>query len=1439
MGLNLGNLGKKITDVLGGVERQINPFDNGKTYNNKVGNRPAPAPVVNRVNQATGFNGTPFQAPAPFNPRAIEVPKVNMLTEVPKQFGLGVFHDVVDPVVHSANNLTNIGIGANAMGVDALAHATGNKQLSKALQPYIKGTIGSVDWVQKAADKKHQGETTVPTILGGAGADAINTYGVLPVGKGVKVVGKVGSEIVDNAPKLVTKLAKGADKTAPMTVKQATKALAADTKPSVTLKTPSVAQSSVPPTTPGTLGETFSDAGKATAERYAKVGNKVKAKEAFNPYQAGAKIDANYAKQLGISQNAIPKTESLEALAERSRNSRPAADQAIRDSDLGNIIRKYGHDNPASKEFNVYRVALRDLEQRSLGGKSILPENTDVLAKQVAEYEGRNPSARTEVQMINGHINSLQDAAVQAGHLDAESVAAARAKSPNFYTPIQRAVPEEVERASMNSHGVGSIGKQSLLQEFTGSDVPIDTSFNSLTDYVHNATREINKAKLAQKYAERVKQGVAPGRFTDTVENVLNRNELNKQIKAITETTNVLKTARNKTATKVSLARKDVALAGKNVSTASGRYGKVATDIRKVLRSLTPEGDGFAAISGLKDKDLVDIFNTLVENDTKGIEGLRQRLVKTTKAVSNTSAKLDQRAAHAEQLTGQLQDLRSTIQGLKGARAEVKANSAEYRADPTTGLQVVSGRDKGVTYRIETTPEVARFLQGLGQEDLNGIIKATKAAQTPFRTVFTGALNPVFAVTSTAWNALMAPVLSQEGLKVYGPKAVAESFKSFNKHSEFQKLLRINGAQKFTGNLSTSENITTAEAVASERSLADRIAFFIKHPGKGVEKLDVIQSKLENAQRTGIAKASYEARLAKGGTPEQAIADAVYSFNNVLPNFGRASSLVKQIDGVLMYSNATVASQRALLTAIKRDPIGTGAKLGAVTAGMAAITAHSLAQTKGQEFYDDMVASKRGSVLDNNIIVVLPGAEKNTTTGEWTGIIKLSIPPELRPVQHAVRTQMIASSHEQSVPLTQYAASMFDFVTGQARTLNNPALQVAASVGLNKNLQTGGDAILPEVLAHDTQDQKTKKTSDTAIKLGAALGVSPAKIDLVLGTLGFPGAVARGVNKDTSIMDSAAKYATGRVSGATGQSDGSKYFATVKEATKGLNKDELAAYNTLHPPKKDATGAVVYEADSVYNPAARLDVYNRFPKVFEVDKQLDAKNRAKGEPGNPLYDLNALEVKKVLEKDNLPPGAKDPELSNLYDKPWYQDYQIKKSSYFTAVKDKLASDLKAAQDSGNTDKAKSLQTGLDKFNSSDNPYPVTEKALQSVMDSYSALPKGTGERSAWIKAHPDEWTMMQNQFAKIDDWQNIQRGKRGLMATEGQLGKDNGFGTSSSSGGYGQSTPSQNMHRLDVSINAGGKVSAPHISIKSGKVAAKGKTVALNKPKVSSKRSMV
>jgi len=993
-------------------------------------------------------------------------------------------------------------------------------------------------------------------------------------------------------------------------------------------------------------------------QRYAPVTKRQAIGETINPYRAGVLTDAKYAEQQGIPLRDVPKNQSLEALAERTRNSGQEAQAFLERGNIAPVLQKYGAKTPESQEFNTYRTFMRDMEQRADGRAPLYKDRSnEEIAKFVQDYELRNPNARQDLKAVVNDIERVQDEAVKRGVVDAETVNAARMKKDGgryeFYTPVSRASPENLERASINANGVGSIGRQSIIQDMKGSDIPLDPSFDSITDYVNNAYRQMAKAQTSQVFAERVKQGLVPGaRFVDTAENDAARRAMRNEQKRTGETKNM--------------------------------------------------------------------------NDY-----------------------------------------------------------AELRADPTTGLQVISGRSNGSTFKIEVPPEQARFLQGLGEEKLNTLGKIAKATQTPFRTVLTGALNLPFQVISAGFNAIMAPTLSPQGFRVLAPKAVAESLRSFNKNSEFQQLLRANGAQSFTGNLAAGKNKpTTAEQLAAQRNFASQFKFDLKNPSRLWEKLDAPGAGLENAQRTGIAKAAFDARLRKGGDEGAAIADAVYAYNNVLPNFGRVSSLVRQVDAALMYTGANVAGTRSMLTAIKRDPVGVGTRLSLVTTGLVGLTAYTLSQDEAQAFYEDMHNTGKDYITDNNGIVMLPGAHKVTKDeadsgqgkeGEWVGVIKLPLPPELRPVQHAITSQMLANSKDENVPVGDYAQAAFDFVSGGARTLANPLMDLGYGLATNVDRSTGREIVPAELQRKQPSEQAYPNTSEVAKNIAGALGISPLKVDYALSKAGFPGQIAKGVGEEGGVTKSTGEAIANRFTNTFGEKESTRFYNQLDKIAKSIPADDdMKAFEALHSKKDD-------ESRSLDKTAERYKILLARPGVLDAERQLDAFNRSQGKPGNPLFDLAPDQQEKVFRyrasKDlNAAKQAYDKNGNPLYtalglDEKWYDDFRNAESNFYGGLKQKNEGD--------------GTNTALS-FSGAQRPQPSAE--LQAKLDTYYTIPGGTGERSAFLKQNPD----VLEHWAKGDQFTNAERIAIGLEPVSDEEKSSGGkFARSSKGGGGARSNPNR------------------------------------------------
>lgn len=650
------------------------------------------------------------------------------------------------------------------------------------------------------------------------------------------------------------------------------------------------------------------------------------------------------------------------------------------------------------------------------------------------------------------------------------------------------------------------------------------------------------------------------------------------------------------------------------------------------------------------------------------------------------------------------------------------------------------------------------------------------------------------------------------------------------------------------------------------------------HPIRTVEDLVQIT---EKATRFQNFKGTYEKALADGVPEAEALQKATLAAWQNSVDFSRMGSVGQVINLLIPYFNAGIQGTRLLVRRTGEAPLATSSKIiSFVGLPLAAATFYNMEDEGRKKVYDNISDFEK----QNNIIIVLPGAEQHED-GSYSGVVKIPLQPGMSNTVQPLRMAIENYAHDNPQDVLAMSKQFLGAVAGPINTnsissavgglipqVAKPMVQQVANNDFFTQKQIVPDFIQKATDANGNPVKETDKaypyTSGTARIIGNATGQSPIRVEkFIKDTSAKVGqytmnatdnALAKaGIIPDEQIggisvkEDFARRFAVAQGKENTKKSEGARHYDDINKETATLNGNELAAFNALHPNKKNFLGDTITDMDSVYNSAARLDAYNRYPKVFEVDKRLDAKGRKAGNPGNPLYDLEQWQVKKVLEKENLPPGASDKELSKLHEQDWYNDYSTKKSKFFTDIKNKSASDLETAKAKGDTKKVKALEASITKFNSSDNPYPVTSPDLQKQMDYYSSLPKGTGARKSWIQSNPGLYKQMQDQYAKIDNWQNVQRGKRGLDTTEGVAGANAGYDTGSSSGGYskggskgggsgggGSSSPEvESAYKYAIKLKSSGGIPKPKVkAVASKKVKASGK---VGKIKVSSKKSLV
>lgn len=1167
-----------------------------------------------------------------------------------------------------------------------------------------------------------------------------------------------------------------------------------------------------------------------------------------------------------------------------------------REHSLDSITKHYGNsEKPRARDFENYRIFKDELENIQAGKKNTLNGTTpEGMAQFVKAYEAKNPLAVEHNAVLRQVSLKNFDDSFKAGIEKADVYKTTSQRQ--FYNPRKAVDPEDLVKMKMTGGASSSPKATKLRSETAGGPT------RSPLEVFYEKNTATEKALASQRYGKIVKERTEAGlikgaRETVSAETTIKHKQAMRDVQDLQK---VLKDAKKERNAINSLKRKvsvKSKTALKNAKTATAKQEALKKQNRLELEKRVRDAETAIATKVQKMIDNArgkenDILNDVAQESTKFS---RQELLDIGRAVGKSADDIDLPAsatksvrtatnkriatkklsnklqAEVDRINASLQDSRDYVKGIENQKSQTFGEFLETSQHETRGTQTVEYKVDGEIGKIEIPPSLARELEAANKAANESLLeKGSQGIANVQKVTWTGALAPVFKV----WNVFLKnPFLAffnGDKLSAVGLNAVGAFFRSAvgtKAMRSFKREMLKNGAVYENALQSRNIQSTIANDIAARGNL---ISFFARNPVHTLQDvwkgISATLSHLDNSQRTAVAFGAYKRGLRMGLSEADAKNMASGASAKVFGDFDRISRLARNLEVIYPYSGATQAGARAMGHAWRSKPIETAFKAATFVGTIGAFTAYSL--SNNEKYVQDMIDQKKEYELDANITIVLPGAEPDEK-GNWSGVVKIPLVPDLRPLNRATWRSVHSAVNGEGVDAGMVATELFNQFSGDsARSFydygatnegknptngilsGSPAINTV-KIGSNVNPRTGERFTSDYQNTLDKVDQKDDFTSDAAVNISKGIGgfLSPMQVDGYLAQLGNLG---RGIqsredkegnetNFLTNMLDFAKPFKPG-TSQTESKKDGAEYYKNLMTALAPLNENERNAFTALHPKSKDDNGDSVYTSDSTYNPAARLDIYNRFPKVFLADKELNDKAAAKGKPNNPLFALEPEQVKKVLEHDVLPPGAKDPELSNLYSKEWYVQYSADKSKFFDQISSSQKDSLALAVKEGDNDKIKSITASMAKMDSPDNPYPETPPQVQKYMDAYSALPKGTGARSSWIKANPEAWSAMTSQFAAIDDWQNKQRKKRGLDATEGEEGKANGYGDSSSSfGSGGSSSPDLNPYKYAVSLNAGGK--APGAFKATAKVGAlkKYKVNAGSKsgPKVSIKKSKV
>lgn len=200
-----------------------------------------------------------------------------------------------------------------------------------------------------------------------------------------------------------------------------------------------------------------------------------------------------------------------------------------------------------------------------------------------------------------------------------------------------------------------------------------------------------------------------------------------------------------------------------------------------------------------------------------------------------------------------------------------------------------------------------------------------------------------------------------------------------------------------------------------------------------------------------------------------------------------------------------------------------------------------------------------------------------------------------------------------------------------------------------------------------------------------------------------------------------------------------------RQTMDSLTESEKKKLSEFYPTqKRDSQGIVIPNYDTQAQAAhAKWNNPEIIAKLTEQEKRT---SRETGKPLNPFYALSPEQQQTILRIQTLPPGNKDKkDLTNLNIE-WLSEYWADQQKY---DKDTKAIGLR-----------------------SENPYYDASRIkispeLQTLLDVYNTLPKGTGARSNFLKAYPS----VLEYFNANEELTNAKRLVLGLPPVESSTGK--------------------------------------------------------------------
>lgn len=254
--------------------------------------------------------------------------------------------------------------------------------------------------------------------------------------------------------------------------------------------------------------------------------------------------------------------------------------------------------------------------------------------------------------------------------------------------------------------------------------------------------------------------------------------------------------------------------------------------------------------------------------------------------------------------------------------------------------------------------------------------------------------------------------------------------------------------------------------------------------------------------------------------------------------------------------------------------------------------------------------------------------------------------------------------------------------------------------------------------------------------------------------------------------------------------DTSRYFDALSQAKDGLNRQEKDALDLYSGSKKNPVTGAYDVLPTVDDQRSKATTLLQNPKVIDSLITMNQKLSGQGQKVDPLWQQSKGNITKYLQYQAMPPGGADRAHWITQNSSWYTPLSNSRSTFFNSLPpgdpNKPAQPIEypnatpqiaqkqstffglpdAASRASYIASNPDLQQQLDKQVDYNNQmrqaqgygqldtYPTASPAVQKIIDTYNAIPKGGGSkggnlyRSQWIQAHPQEYAAMSQYFTQ-------------------------------------------------------------------------------------------